>query len=116
MFRHGVTISLGDYQSERVEVNYPFDSLGPDQTYDDVVNWVDTRLRAEIDKIVRREAARGNYIDPPFIGEVGPATPATASGPAVTLPPLVQPNIPVPAGGPRTAPATAERKAGAIVP
>ena len=93
MFQRGVTINLGDYQSERIDVSYPFDHLRPDQTYDDVVHWVDARLRAEIEKIVRREAARGIYIDPPLIGEAGPASLATPPAVAVTFPPLDQPNV-----------------------
>lgn len=93
MFRHGVTVSLGDFQSERVEVAYPIEHLRPGESFDDAVRWVDARLRAEIDKIVRREAARGNHIDPPLIGEAGPASLATPPAVAVTFPPLDQPNV-----------------------
>ena len=87
MFRRGVTINLGDFQTERVEVAFPFDSLRPNQTFDDAVRWVDTRLRAEIDKVIQREAARGNYINPPLVGEPGPARPVDTSPTFPTNPP-----------------------------
>jgi hypothetical protein len=96
VFQRGVTLNLRDFQSERIDIGYPFDHLGPNESFEDAVNWVNTRLQAEIDKVERREAARGNYIQVPRICGDGPEAPAAAPDPPVTAPPFVQSSIPAP--------------------
>lgn len=81
MYSYGITINLNDFQSERIDVTYPFDIPPTEQGYNDAVFWVKSRLQSEIDAIVQRERARDNYIDPP---RVLPSEDA-----AFTLPPAV---------------------------
>jgi len=80
MYSHGVTINVPGYQSERIDVTYPFDIPPTEQGYNDAVFWVKSRLQLEIDAIVQRERARGYEIDPPRVLPLGDAS--------STLPPV----------------------------
>lgn len=90
MYSHGVTINVPGYQSERIDVTYPFDIPPTEQGYNDAVFWVKSRLQSEIDAIAQRERARDNDIDPPRVLPLNDAAfmqPAAVSKPNVSLPP-----------------------------
>ncbi len=94
MIRRGVTVNLNDYQAERVDIEFPAQFLPPgmtdaDEAFKYASTWVETRLRNLVETVVRREAARGNRIDAPFVGppeSLDPPAPVAIASPPVPGP------------------------------
>ena len=92
MIRVGMTINLNDFQSEKIDIEFPSQMLpsnltDPDAALEYASTWLNEKLRARIESIVRREAARGNRIDAPIVGPPERLTPpAVVQTPPPTLP------------------------------
>ncbi len=64
MVRRGVVINLNNYQSERLDIEFPIHLLPPDCTTPEAAEayafrWVQTALIRRVAEIVRREAGKG---------------------------------------------------------
>lgn len=91
MYSLGATVNLGGYQTQRIDVGFPLSQLPEGWTYLHVRAWVTAWFRYEIEQIVRREHARGNF-------EVCFVLDAAADDKASVPPP--HPALPLPPGCP----------------
>lgn len=73
MVRRGVTINLNNYESERLDLEFPVQFLpanltDPDKAEAFAFDWLEAKFQQRIEEIVRREAALGNRIVAPLVG------------------------------------------------
>ena len=88
MYALGAIVNLGDYQSLRVDVAFPFGELPEGWTYEDARAWVAAWFRYEIEKIVRFAHARGDhYVHFPLDAYVADSTVVPPAHPALPMPP-----------------------------
>ena len=88
MYSLGATVSLGGYQTQRIDVGFPLSQVPEGWTYQHVRGWVDAWFRYEVGQVIQREQARGNYeVEFPLgDGAEGPASLPPAHS-ALPLPP-----------------------------
>ena len=87
MYSLGATINTGNYQSLRIDVSFPLQSLPPGWTFRDARAWVRLWFQFEVERVVRRERSRGGVLIG-FNLDVEPDT-------ATVIPPS-HPDLPLP--------------------